>query len=75
MRSPREEKQEVILMLCSFTNQVLAQHVLVRYWKETKTCKADAVSETDVFVSSTGSLKIMQVSKLKVLSRVVTTVF
>ena len=39
---------------------MLAQHVLFRYWKETKACKADALSETDVFVSSTGSLKIMQ---------------
>ena len=61
-------------VLCSFTNQVLAQDDLFRYWKETKACKADAVSETDVFVSSTGSLKIMQVSRLKALSRVVTTV-
>ena len=26
------------LMLCSFTNQKLAQHDLFRYWKETKAC-------------------------------------
>ena len=44
---------------------VLAQHDLFRYWKEIKACKADAGSETDVFVSSTGSLKIVQVSSLK----------
>ena len=31
---------------------VLAQHDLFRCWKEIKACKADAVSATDVFVSS-----------------------
>ena len=36
--SPREGKQEVILMLCSFTNQVLAQHVLFRYWARLTPC-------------------------------------
>ena len=45
------------LMFCSFTKQVLAQHELFRN-KETKECKADAVSETGVFVSSTGNFSI-----------------
>ena len=70
MRSPREETQEVILMLCSFTNQVLAQHDLSRYWKETKACKADVVSETDVFVSSTGNFNISASDLMKNLRNV-----
>ena len=53
------------LMLCSFTNKVLAQHVLFRHWKETKACKADAVSETDVFVSSTGNFNITALDHMK----------
>ena len=28
-------------MICSFTNHVLAQIALLRYGKETKTCKTD----------------------------------
>ena len=53
------------LILCSFTNQVLAQHDLFRYWKETWACKADAVSETDVFVSSAGNFNISALDHMK----------
>ena len=38
----------------SFTIHVLAQLDLMTYWKEATACKADAVSEIDIFVSSTG---------------------
>ena len=39
----------------AYVAEVLPQHDLFRCWKEIKACKADAVSETDVFVSSTGN--------------------
>ena len=44
----------VLTRMARFT-RCWAQHDLFRYWKEIKACKADAVSETDVSVSSTGS--------------------
>ena len=46
----------------SFTIHVLAQLDLRTYWKETTACKADTVSEIDIFVSSTGHFIIILLS-------------